>query len=609
MRKFKKCISIFGVIIIAFSTLIAGTFCWQSLNQQALNEVYSATLPEIPVELHKLEKLSDGTLTEKPLSGAEFYLYTKENQQIGMLFTTDKEGKIKVNLPKGDYYFEEITPPIGYTYDKENEKEKRIYPFTVSGKETNPYVLKVYNQKLEGNLSISKEVKNANDDPLTEEQKNRSFTFKVTFSDGKEYAYRIGEGEEKVLKSGETLQLKHGETANFTGIPFGINYKVEEQQEKDYTFVSDNHRGTITESPSQVRFTNIFYQGEEKDTSLKILKKIDGEYPEKDKYKEFEFTLMIKHKEGKIQEIPFKLMPGQERVFHLPKGSSYEIKEEDYFSEGYIQSVILNGSGMATGDQVICAEITNNYIGNPQTEIKGTKFWRFPNNEKVTLPEYITVHLKTEDKLVKTSKIYPDEDGKWYYQFTAPKYDKNGEEIVYTVEEEPIKDYKATYSPGVEGEINILNTYEAPPPIENIKIKGTKSWNHKGNPKEKQPESITVYLYGDGKLVREQKVDAETNWNYTFDVPKVTEDGKEIVYTIGEERVKDYQMEIDGYNLTNTYVPGGEVIPPPESGEVDPIFGGNSPQTGDKNRICSWVLLLSISILLLVRLYRKRRDR
>ena len=334
MGELKKAISIFCALVITLSTLIAGTFCWQSLNQQALNEVYSATLPEFPVELHKLEKLSDGTLTEKPLSGAEFYLYTKDHQQMGKLFVTDQEGKIKVNLPKGEYYFEEVTPPIGYKYDKEEEKEKILYPFTISGEETKTYIVKAYNLRIEGNLSITKEVKNADDKPLTEEQKNQSFIFTVTFSDGGTYGYRIGEGEEKKLKSGETLQLKHGETAEFTGIPFGVNYEVEETQEEGYTFVSDNHRGTITDKPSEVLFTNTFYQGEEKDTILKVIKKIDGEYPEKDKYKEFEFTLILKNTEGKAEEIPFKLMPDNEKVFHLPKGYSYEIKEKDYFSKG-----------------------------------------------------------------------------------------------------------------------------------------------------------------------------------------------------------------------------------------------------------------------------------
>ncbi|MDQ8836166.1 Cna B-type domain-containing protein, partial [Streptococcus ruminantium] len=31
--------------------------------------------------------------------------------------------------------------------------------------------------------------------------------------------------------------------------------------------------------------------------------------------------------------------------------------------------------------------------------------------------------------------------------------------------------------------------------------------------------------------------------------------GKEIVYTVSEEKVDGYEMKVDGYNITNSYTP------------------------------------------------------
>ncbi|MFR2966279.1 MAG: Cna B-type domain-containing protein [Anaerovoracaceae bacterium] len=53
--------------------------------------------------------------------------------------------------------------------------------------------------------------------------------------------------------------------------------------------------------------------------------------------------------------------------------------------------------------------------------------------------------------------MVPDADGKWKYTFTAPKYDENDKEIVYSVKESAVAGFHASY----EG-YNILNTYIKP---------------------------------------------------------------------------------------------------------------------------------------------------
>ena len=54
---------------------------------------------------------------------------------------------------------------------------------------------------------------------------------------------------------------------------------------------------------------------------------------------------------------------------------------------------------------------------------------------------------------------------------------------------------------------------------------------------------------------------AEDDWAWTFENLPKYENGKEIIYTITEDPVSDYQSEIYGMNVTNSYTPGQINIP------------------------------------------------
>ena len=95
-----------------------------------------------------------------------------------------------------------------------------------------------------------------------------------------------------------------------------------------------------------------------------------------------------------------------------------------------------------------------------------------------------------------------------------------------------------------------------------VNIEGEKTWDDANNQDGKRPSSITVDLYktvdGKTKKVKEMEVkpDTEENWKYSFrDLPKY-EDGKEITYSVKEQKVEGYKSEINGYNIKNSYTPG-----------------------------------------------------
>ena len=566
----RKILSIFLTAVFALSAVLTGTFAWQSISQTAKNELGGSVERPVETELLKLQKLPDGTETDRPVPGASFYLFTAEGEQIGGLYHTDENGKIPVRLPPGDYYFEEFSPAPGFDFDKEEQGERITrYPFTITGEETEPVVVTVYNVRKQGPLTIEKTVQNADGSPLTEEQKQQEFTFVVTFSDGGAYSYRIDGGELQEIASGGTLVLKHGQKAVFEGLPMGVTYHVTEQPVPGYTVSASGHTGTITEAGSTARFVNTYapeipgsleiskelknadgtelteeqkqkefafvvtfsdggayeytidggepqqlpsgdtlvlkagqtavfenlpngitYTVREIDAAgylpvveevsgtivggehalaifqnrvpeepgkLIVTKQLAGEYPEADKDKEFHFTLIV---DGVEQE--FVLKPGESMEFELLPGAHYEVREDDYFPDGYVFT-IENGYGTIVAGQTVTAVATNTFAGEVQTDVEGEKTWVL-NGHEADLPEAIMVRLKNGDLIVEEITVIPDENGEWHYTFHAPKYDADGNEIHYTIEEIPVTGFLPSY----DG-FDIINTYIPPvkidPPI------------------------------------------------------------------------------------------------------------------------------------------------
>ena len=90
-----------------------------------------------------------------------------------------------------------------------------------------------------------------------------------------------------------------------------------------------------------------------------------------------------------------------------------------------------------------------------------------------------------------------------------------------------------------------------------ISIYGTKTWVDNNNADNKRPEFITIHLWdGDFKLATAY-VYANKNgeWKYVFHNLPEYRNGVEIVYTITEDPVDNYTTVINGYNVTNVYVP------------------------------------------------------
>ena len=210
----------------------------------------------------------------------------------------------------------------------------------------------------------------------------------------------------------------------------------------------------------------------------------------------------------------------------------YTVKEKDI--AGYTPTETGQNTGKVT--------ITNTIVGKVSVGV--TKKWLGKAASSVTIQLLANNQVKETVKLPK--------ENKWTYTFTnLDKYDKNGQEITYTVKEVAIDGYKSKVEGDVEKGFTITN-YNT----EKITIPVKKNWV---GPKKE----VTVILYADGTERGRLSLHSGNNWSGEFEnLPKYSQkDGREIVYTIKELKIEGYQTDIvknnntdvtKGFTITNT---------------------------------------------------------
>ena len=182
------------------------------------------------------------------------------------------------------------------------------------------------------------------------------FEFTVTFEDLEDRPVTVViEGQEQtkhIIDEKLTVELKDGQTAVIKNIPIGTKYSVVEKPLPGYLAIGENKEGVIPKGSITAKFTNYYCSGE---AGKLIVEKIaTGEGA--DLLKEFQFTVTINGNEQK-----FTLKHGQTKVFELPKGAIYNIKEDNYTGEGYDPSVTIEVYRDENGVIVVKFKQINNY--------------------------------------------------------------------------------------------------------------------------------------------------------------------------------------------------------------------------------------------------------
>lgn len=199
------------------------------------------------------------------------------------------------------------------------------------------------------------------------------------------------------------------------------------------------------------------------------------------------------------------------------------------------------------------------------------KAWDNPGYED-TQPSGVTIHLKERDTgdIVSTAEL-TGENG-WQHTFTDLPLSPDH----YTVTEQPLEGYKATYYQDADGNFIITNTYLTTPtpdvPAVTISVPVEKKWVN--DYKWKRPASIHVSLWNGDAKVKEADLTADMGWTYIF------EDLPEGTYSVTEDAVPGYETLIErsdagGFIITNTYE---RPLYPEPIEPIDPIPPVDPPQ-------------------------------
>ena len=209
--------------------------------------------------------------------------------------------------------------------------------------------------------------------------------------------------------------------------------------------------------------------------------------------------------------------------------------------------------------------MTNTFtVPDEKISVTVNKIWEDNLNANRKRPTSVKLQVKNGTKIVKEQEISGNvttNEG-WDYTFTdLPKYNAEGNEIVYTVDETEVNanDLKF-YTKKVEGNL-IKNTFTVPD--EKISVTANKVWEDNSNENEKRPTSIKLQLKKGEQVIQEQLVTGNTTtnegWSYTFtDLPKYDAEGNEIPYTVDETEastndLKFYAKRIEGNTITNVF--------------------------------------------------------
>ena len=220
-----------------------------------------------------------------------------------------------------------------------------------------------------------------------------------------------------------------------------------------------------------------------------------------------------------------------------PNGTliKYTVKEKN-IPQGY--------TSVVTGSVENGFTITN--TNNEKVNVSVTKAWVGPKKASAKV-----VLKKVGDSAIIEEKVL-NEAGSWRATFTPqPKYEANGTEIKYTVEE---KDIPSGYTSDLAGTMasgfTITNTNN-----EKVDVSVTKVWVGPA----KTSAKVVLKKVGNSAVIEEKELTAGGGWTTTFTgKPKYEADGTEIKYTVEEKDIPAGYTDVltgtmaNGFTITNT---------------------------------------------------------
>nr|WP_238482617.1 Cna B-type domain-containing protein [Lederbergia galactosidilytica] len=534
-----------------------------------------------------------------------------ERIQFGEEFTTEK-GVLEIgNLPLRTYYLKEVESPNGYVL---SDKEIEINVDEPYGNNKKVFEVDFENTKEKTNITGTKVWKGgesvrpdsiqlqlyrdgeAYGKPVTLEDGETEYTWTgldVTDIDGKAYDYTVDEvdvpdnfkktisedgltvtNEYKIEQVTVSVNKEWVDANDQDGLrPDSITVKLlanKEETDLELTLDAENGwAGEFTKLPATDQAgKEITYTIEEvavKGYESKVEVNEDNPY---------DFTLTNSHKPELINITGTKTWedannqdgkrPETITVNLLGDGEplrSVEVTEDDDWKYSFtdlpkykagkeINYTITENTVEGYSQQIVGYNITNSYTPE-ETAVTVTKYWNDVNNQDGKRPESIQVQLTADGEPV-SEPIELAQDSNWNHTWSELPLNSDGKPIKYSVKEiTELEEYEMAVNDEDHGNIIITNSYT--PDV--TEVSGEKIWDDADDQDRKRPDTITVNLLANGEEVNTTEVTAENNWQYSFiDLPKFA-NGSEIKYTVTEDPVGDYETTIEGFNITNSYIP------------------------------------------------------
>ena len=410
------------------------------------------------------------------------------------------------------------------------------------------------------------------------------------WQDNNNEAQKRPDGIIAVVKNGteevQRQELNNGNnwTYTFTGLNkydnLGneINYTIEEKEKesKDLYFYQNEVEGNTTNG---FTITNTFKVPDEK-VSVNVNKVWEDNDIQSARRPDVVTINVIGENNKVVQSYDLKVKEGEtsHTFTELPKYNSlgnainYTVEEQEKNIDDlkfYTNSV--------SGDMNSGYTITNTFTRPEDTvDIIANKVWNDNEEQSSRRPESIILVVKNgeqevESKEVSNSNLVAGTTNKWSVEFEGlQKYDENGQEIKYTIEEKEKNSGDLHFYQAEENNVavednqaTIRNYFVRPEDVVSVTV--TKNWNDSDNVNGRRPTSIKLQVKNGENVVSEQEVSAKNNWTYTFtDLPKYDDNGKEIEYTVAEAEVNSGDLKfytndsvsgdiISGYTITNTF--------------------------------------------------------
>ena len=476
---------------------------------------------------------------KKVLEGAEFTL-TDANGAVVATATSDKKGEFSFNtLTEGTYTLKETKAPENYKLDETEhavvvsyDADKQIYHVTVDGKAV-------------GSKAVPVEIANEADIKYIDLEAS-----KVWDDQDNQEGLRPASVEFQLYKNGKTqgkpvtVSAATDWKAHFTNLPD----KDSDGKLNTYTVKEVKVPTHYTVDTEEASFTDgkaIITNKRTPETTTVTVKKVWDDAQNQD-----------------------GLRPSTIKVHLLANGT--EVQALDLTGEGDEWTHSFTDLPVYKDGQKVVYTVTEDKVDNYTTKIDGTtitntykpgktsltvtKNWKDANNQDGLRPKSIKVQLYANDEKV-GDPVELSADNKWTHTFSKLPEKKAGQAISYRVEEVAVPEgYQVTADTSDATHTILTNTHT--PAVIDIPV--TKIWNDQDNQDGLRPASIVVNLLANGEKVAQKELTNATDWKESFTGLPKFKDGKEIVYTLQEEKVADYTTTIDqaAYTITNTHAPG-----------------------------------------------------